>query len=177
MLMKKNPSRKEIQVKHDLPHWQLVWGKDLFMLWLFTCWVMSDSLWPHGLQHTRLLWPPLSWSLLKFMSIESVMLSNNLLLATKWYTEKETHLPMQDMRDPGLFPGSGRWSDIGNGNLLQYSCLENSMDRGAWQTTVHRVHEELDMTEHIHTLVFSCSIKFWKIMNCHTQSQLEMHSN
>ena len=118
---------------------------------------------------------PLSWSLLKFMSIESAMLSNNLLLATSWYTDKETHLPMQEMRDPGLFPGSGRWSDIGNGNSLQYSCLENSMDRGAWQTTVHRVHEELDMTEHTHTLVFSRSIKFWKIMNCHTQSQLEMH--
>ena len=36
----------------------------------------------------------------------------------------------------------------GNGNPLQYSCLENSMDRGAWQATVHGV-AELDMTEHI----------------------------
>ena len=42
---------------------------------------MSDSLWPHGLQHTRLLCPSLfPMSLLKFMSIESVMLSNHLIL-------------------------------------------------------------------------------------------------
>ena len=39
--------------------------------------------------------------------------------------------------DPGSIPGSGRSSGEGNGNPLQYSCLENSMDRGAWQSTVH----------------------------------------
>ena len=37
-------------------------------------------------------------------------------------------------RDPGLIPGSGKSSGEGNGNLLQYSCLENPMDRGAWQS-------------------------------------------
>ena len=36
-------------------------------------------------------------------------------------------------------PGSGRFSGEGNGNPLQYSCLENPMDRGAWWATVHRV--------------------------------------
>ena len=41
--------------------------------------------------------------------------------------------------DPGLIPGSGRSLGEGNGNPLQYSCLENSMDRGAWWATVHRV--------------------------------------
>ena len=41
--------------------------------------------------------------------------------------------------DPGLNPGSGRSPGEGNGNPLQYSCLENPMDRGAWQATVHRV--------------------------------------
>ena len=35
-------------------------------------------------------------------------------------------------------PGSGKSPGEGNGNLLQYSCLENPMDRGAWQATVHR---------------------------------------
>ena len=39
----------------------------------------------------------------------------------------------------GLIPGSGRFPGEGNGNPLQYSCLENPMDRGAWQATVHRV--------------------------------------
>ena len=41
--------------------------------------------------------------------------------------------------DPGLITGSERSSEEGNGNQLQYSCLENSMDRGAWQAIVHGV--------------------------------------
>ena len=41
--------------------------------------------------------------------------------------------------DLGLIPESGRSPGEGNGNLLQYSCLENPMDRGAWWATVHRV--------------------------------------
>ena len=48
--------------------------------------------------------------------------------------------------DPGLIPGSGRSPGEGSGNPLQYFCLENSMDRGAWPATVHGV-TELDMTE------------------------------
>ena len=41
--------------------------------------------------------------------------------------------------DTGSIPGSGRSPGEGNGNPLQYSCLENSMGRGAWQATVHGV--------------------------------------
>ena len=41
--------------------------------------------------------------------------------------------------DPGSIPGSGRSPEEGNGNSLQYSCLENPMDRGAWRATVHGV--------------------------------------
>ena len=48
--------------------------------------------------------------------------------------------------DMGLIPEMGRSPGGGNGNLLQYSCLKNSMDRGAWRATVHRVTEELDTT-------------------------------
>ena len=44
-----------------------------------------------------------------------------------------------DIRDLGLIPGSGRSPGEGNGNPLHYSCLENPMDRGDWQATVHRV--------------------------------------
>ena len=44
-----------------------------------------------------------------------------------------------DVRDTGSIPGSGRSSGGGHGSPLQYSCLENPMDRGAWWTTVHRV--------------------------------------
>ena len=48
--------------------------------------------------------------------------------------------------DPGSIPGSGRSPGEGNGNPLQYSCLKNSMDRGAWQATVLGL-TELNMTE------------------------------
>ena len=46
---------------------------------------------------------------------------------------KNLHASAGDERDVGLIPGSGRSPRVGNGNPLQYSCLENSMDRGAWQ--------------------------------------------
>ena len=46
-----------------------------------------------------------------------------------------------DRRDSGFTPELGRFPGEGDGNPLQYSCLENSMDRGAWRTTVHRVAE------------------------------------
>ena len=44
--------------------------------------------------------------------------------------------------DPGLIPGSGRSPGKGKGNPFQYSCLENSMDRGAWPAIVHGVAKE-----------------------------------
>ena len=44
-----------------------------------------------------------------------------------------------DIRDSGSIPGSEKSLGGGQGNLLQYSCLENSVDRGAWQATDHRV--------------------------------------
>ena len=46
----------------------------------------------------------------------------------------------------GLIPGSGTFPGEGNGNLLQYSYPEYSMDRGAWQATVHEVAKESDAT-------------------------------
>ena len=44
-----------------------------------------------------------------------------------------------DSRDAGLIPDSGRFPGVGNDNLLQYSCLENPMDRGVWCATVHGI--------------------------------------
>ena len=65
-----------------------------------------------------------------------------------------------DPRNVGLTPGSGR-SGEGNGSPLQYSCLENPMDRGVWQATVRQDHKELDTTEHL-----SRGIE-WNIMLCY----------
>ena len=51
--------------------------------------------------------------------------------------------------DTGSIPESGRSPGVGNGNPLQYSCLENSMDGGAWQATYNPCsHKETDMTEY-----------------------------
>ena len=55
-----------------------------------------------------------------------------------------------DTGDEGSIPRSGRYPGAGNGNPLQYSCLENFMDRETWQATVHGVSKESDLTEHIH---------------------------
>ena len=56
---------------------------------------------------------------------------------SKTTTKKTLPANAGDERDLGLIPGSGRTPGEGHGNPLQYSCLENSMDRGAWQATVH----------------------------------------
>ena len=54
--------------------------------------------------------------------------------------------PPGNAGDVGLIPGPRRSPEVGNGNPLQYSCLENPMDRGAWQATVRGVTKESDMT-------------------------------
>ena len=52
---------------------------------------------------------------------------------------KNLHAKSGDRRDMGLIPGWGRSSGGGHGNPFQYSCMENPMDRGAWQAMVHEV--------------------------------------
>ena len=54
---------------------------------------------------------------------------------------KESTSQTGEAGDVGLIPGSERSPGGGNDNLLQYSCLENPMDRGAWQAAVHGVAE------------------------------------
>ena len=60
---------------------------------------------------------------------------------------KESACNAGDTGDMGLISGSGRSPDRENDNPLQYSCLENSMNRGTWRATVQKGHKELDMTE------------------------------
>ena len=57
-----------------------------------------------------------------------------------------------NMGDSDLIPCLGRSPGEWNSNPLQYVCLENSMDRGVWQATVHGVEKKSDTTEHAHTL-------------------------
>ena len=75
-----------------------------------------------------------------------------------------------DTRDASLLPGLGRSPGVGNGNPLQCSCLENSMDRGACWATVHGVAESLiRLSNWAHTTHVACQL-FWK-QSC---SQLKM---
>ena len=56
-----------------------------------------------------------------------------------------------DIIDAGLIPVSGRSPEGGHGNTLQYSCLENPMDRGAWRATVHRVMQSRTQLKRLST--------------------------
>ena len=62
-----------------------------------------------------------------------------------------------------LIPGSVRPTEVGNGNPLQYSCLENSLDRGSWQDTVHRGCKKSNMTK-------------WLSIQIHTHTHIHTHT-
>ena len=66
-----------------------------------------------------------------------------------WLSSKES---ARNAGDSGLIPGLGRAPRGGNGSPLQYSCLENPTDRGAWRATVHRAAKESDTTERLNNL-------------------------
>ena len=65
-----------------------------------------------------------------------------------------------DFKDPGLIPGSGRPPGAGHGNPLQYSCLENPMDRGARWATVHGVAKSRTQLKRFstHTSIYSAPV-------------------
>ena len=68
---------------------------------------------------------------------------------SRWLSGKES---ASSAGDVGLIPGSRRSLGAGNGNLLQYSCLGNSMNRGAWRATVHGVAKsQTQLRAHTHS--------------------------
>ena len=91
--------------------------------------------------------------------------------------------------DMSLSPRLGRSHGEGNGNPLQYFCLENSIDRGAWWATIHGITEESDMTEqlrtHLHTQLYKLffisipilQIKKMRIKQTADHSVREQNSN
>ena len=66
-------------------------------------------------------------------------------------SSKELPATHRDLRDVGSIPGSGKFPRGGHGNPLQYSYLENPMDREAWQATVHRVTQSRTPLNQQHT--------------------------
>jgi len=107
---------------------------------------MSDSLRPHdcivhGILQARILeWVAVPFSRGSSQPGDRIHVS---LIAggffTSWATREASKKSACNARRLGLIPGKGRSPGEGNGNLLWYSCLENSMDRGAWWVTVHGV--------------------------------------
>ena len=73
--------------------------------------------------------------------------------------------PPANAGDMSSVPESGRSSGGGNGNPLQYSCLGNHMDRGAWCATVHGVAKESNMTEWLNSSNSSSVIVFGKMLH------------
>ena len=78
------------------------------------------------------------------MGIEGKVIGNIPTLNLNWNSQviilvKNLPANAGDRRDAGLIPGLGIFPGGEHGNPLQYSCMENPMDRGAWQATVHRV--------------------------------------
>ena len=83
------------------------------------------------------------------------------VLCSLWSSQVSLVLkkPPAKARDTGLIPGWERPHEIGSGNPLQYSCLENPTDRGAWWTTVH-VAKKSDVTERLNTHAHAHCITF-----------------
>ena len=69
----------------------------------------------------------------------------------RWNVVKNPPVDAGDTRDKGSIPGLERSPEVGNGNPLQYSCLENSTDRGAWQATVSGVAKS---SKHTHQTTY-----------------------
>ena len=80
----------------------------------------------------------------------SLLICQVLSLILGFFSGSEGKAPVLSAGDPGLIPGLGRSPGEGNSNPLQYSCLENSMDWGAWWATVHGGYKESDTTERLH---------------------------
>ena len=70
----------------------------------------------------------------------------------------------EDIRHVGSIPVSGGSSGEGNGNPLQYSCLKNPVDRGAWWATVHRVAKNLPQLKSVSTAL--CYFPDFPVLHC-----------
>ena len=87
---------------------------------------MSDSLQTYGIESTKL-------------SVHGILQARIMEWGPVVLVVKNLSVNIGDLKDSSLIPGSGRFPGRGHGNLLQYSCLGNPMDRGAWQARIHGV--------------------------------------
>ena len=88
------------------------------------------------------------------MRMRSCVNYDVLLCFTDNSVSKESKCNAGNTGDVSSVPGSGRSPGRENDGLLQYSCLENPTDRGAWWPTAHGATEELDVTKHTHIFCY-----------------------
>ena len=81
--------------------------------------------------------------LFAFLMLSCLYILEFNLLSVASFGGSEVKASASNVGDPGSVPGSGRSPGEGNGNPLQYSGLENPVDREAWQTTVHGISKRL----------------------------------
>ena len=82
-----------------------------------------------------------------------------------------------DIRNMGLIPGSRRSFGGGRGNPLQYSCLENPVDRGAWLATVHRVAQSQTRLTRLSTHAYSTAFPFLLLLHFSSQRNIKRHQS
>ena len=92
-----------------------------------------------------------------FPAASALQMGSLLLVSMVAQLVKNPPASARELRALGFIPGLGRSPGEGHGNPLQYSCLENPMDRGAWRATVHEVTKSRDtmkqLSMHTHTLI------------------------
>ena len=138
--------------------------------WWIWVWVSSGNWWwtgkpgcaaAHGVTKSQTWlseWTELHWYITECQGLNCLLYHHAINTLTDCYESfmKNIYIPggsdgtesTCNAEDPALIPGLGRSSGERNDNPLQYSCLENSMDSGAWQATAHGV-AELDTTERL----------------------------
>ena len=104
------------------PGWKFENGKFAWLLWQTKYWYPSSPKCPHLYSQNLWVWY-LTWSK-RTLGFPGGSVAKNMLA---------------NAGDMGLIPGLGRFSEERNGNPIQYSCLGNPVDRGAWRATVHEV--------------------------------------